>query len=68
MPNFDIQSLIGIVEHSPQFVNNPNARQMLECIKNNDSVGGQKIAENLCESYGLTPQQAVDQARKFFHF
>lgn len=62
-----IQALIGMIEGSPQFSGNPNAREMLECIKNNDAEKGQRIARNLCETYGVKPEDAVQQARRFFH-
>ena len=62
-----IQQVIGMIEKSPAFASNQNARQMLECIKNNDAETGQKIASNLCKSYGVSPQDAVNQARQFFH-
>lgn len=62
-----IQAIIGMIEGSPQFSNNPNAKEMLECIKNNDSKRGQQIARNLCETYGVKPEDAVQQARRFFH-
>ena len=69
MPNFNaIQNLVGMIENSPAFSKNQNARQMLDCIKNNDSQSGMKIAENLCKTYGVTPQEAVNLARQFFHF
>ena len=69
MQNFNIgplQNMIGMIENTPAF-NNPNAREMIECIKNNDSQKGQQIVENLCKSYGISPQDALKQARSFFH-
>lgn len=61
-----IQQVVGMLENSPTFANNPNAKQMLDCIKNNDAETGKKIAKNLCSSYGIKPEDAVNQARQFF--
>ena len=58
---------LGIIGSNPQIAQNPNAQQMLECIKNNDNVRGQQIAENLCKTYGVKHEQAIQQARSFFH-
>lgn len=62
-----IQALIGQIEASPGFAGNQNAREMLECIKNGDSEKGERIAMNLCRTYGVTPEQALQQARSTLH-
>lgn len=64
--NNPLHSAIDMLERSPQFAGNQNAMQMLDCIKKNDSKRGQQIAENLCKTYGVTPEQAIQQARRFF--
>ena len=35
--------------------------------KSGDAAKGQQMAENLCKTYGVTPDQALEQACKFFH-
>lgn len=62
-----IDAIITMIEQSPQFARNPNAREMLDCIKNNDAKKGQQIAANLCNTYGIKPEDAVQQARRFFN-
>lgn len=51
---------------APSMANNPNARAMIEAVQSGDAVAGEKIARNLCQSYGMTPEQAVQQAKSFF--
>lgn len=58
-----IEMMLNRIEASPQYASNPNARAMVECIRSNDSQRGQEIARNLCQTYGITPEQAVQQAR-----
>lgn len=65
--NSIMQQMMAMVENSPQFANNPNAREMLRCIKEGDAKKGEQIARNLCETYGIQPEQAVQNARNFFH-
>lgn len=52
---------------APSMANNQNARAMIKAVQSGDAEAGQRIARNLCESYGVTPEQAVQQAKGFFH-
>ena len=45
---------------------NPNARSMIQVIQNGDAKKGEEIARNLCDTYGIKPEDAVQQARSFF--
>lgn len=67
MPN-DIRSMaLEIISQSPQLRNNSNAQNMIQIIQNGDAKKGEEIARNLCETYGVKPEDAVQQARHFFH-
>jgi hypothetical protein len=51
----------------PQVANNPNAQSMVDVIRSGDSKRGEQIARNLCDTYGVKPEDAVRQAQQFFH-
>lgn len=51
---------------APSMANNPNAQAMIQAVQSGDAAAGEKIARNLCQSYGMTPEQAVQQAKGFF--
>lgn len=57
---------INMLQRNPQFANNPQAQKLMEIIQNGDSQQGEKMAENLCETYGMTKDQALTEAKKFF--
>lgn len=57
---------LALLGRAPQVSQNPNARHMLDVIQSGDSAEGERIARNLCQSYGMTPDQAMEQARRFF--
>lgn len=57
---------MNLIRNNPQIANNPNANEMLNVIQNGDNARGQQIAENLCKTYGMTPEQALSQAKQFF--
>ena len=58
---------LGIIGSNPQIAQNPNAQQMIDVIKRGDAQKGQQIAKNLCDTYGVKPEQAIQQARSFFY-
>lgn len=45
---------------------NPMLMQGLKAIQNGDENAGRQLAENICNSMGVTPQQATQQAMNFF--
>lgn len=58
---------LSLIEGAPGIKNNPNAQQMINVIKNGDARQGEMIARNLCNSYNMSPEEAVSKARGFFH-
>ena len=57
---------MNLLQRNPNMANNPQAQQLLQMIQNGDSAQGEKMAENLCETYGMTKDQALAEAKKFF--
>lgn len=57
---------MDLIQRNNGIVNNPRAKGMLEVIQSGDSQSGEKIADNLCHSYGVTREQAVQMAREYF--
>ena len=62
-----INFAMGMLSKNPQIANNPNAQEMISVIQSGDFQRGQQIAQNLCQSNGVTPEQAIRQAMGFFH-
>lgn len=58
---------MDLISKNPNIVNNPQAQTMLNAIKSGDNKVGEEIAHNLCDAYGVTPEDAVKQAKAFFH-
>lgn len=66
MPNiFDFAMML--INNNPQISNNPQAQQMIEAIKNHDNEQGAVLANNICNSYGIDKNQAIDNAKRFFN-
>lgn len=58
---------LGLIGQNPALQRNPNAQVMIDAIKSGDSRRGQEIAQNLCNTYGVKPEDALSQARRFFN-
>lgn len=66
---FDPRSIaINLISRNPAVANNPQAQNLISVIQNGDSKKGEEIARNLCNTYGVTPEQAFTQAKNFFGF
>lgn len=57
---------LSLISRNPQITNNPNAQQLLQVVQENDSVKGAQIAQNICDSYGITREQAIQEAKRLF--
>lgn len=62
-----MQFAMNMIQHNPQVMNNPMAQNYINVIQSGDAQKGQQLAENICKSYGMTPQQALQQAKQFFN-
>lgn len=66
---FDIRSMaLSLISRNPAIASNPQAQNLISVIQNGDSKKGEEIARNLCNAYGVTPEQALTQAKNFFGF
>lgn len=69
MPNFDPRQMaMNLLMRNPQIANNPQAQEYLQVIQNGDAERGQQIADNLCQTYGVSRDEAISQAKRFFGF
>lgn len=66
MPDFR-QIAMSLISQNPTVASNPNAQEFLRVIQNGDSAKGQEIARNLCNTYGITEEEALSKAKQFFH-
>ena len=68
MPNVNpMQFAMNMLQRNPQVMNNPQAKGLMDVIQSGDSAKGRQMAENLCKTYSVTKEQALQEARKFFH-
>lgn len=61
------QMAINMLGNNPQIKNSPQGKAFMDILQNNDSERGQQMAENLLKTYGVSKEEAISQARQFFH-
>lgn len=66
VPNMRDMAL-NLLMQNPNVANNPNAQEFIQVIQNGDSVKGEQIAQNLCNTYGMSKEDAIRNAKSFFH-
>lgn len=57
---------IQMLRSRPDIAGNPRAQEMLRIIQEGDSERGEEVANNLLSNYGMTKQQGIEAARRFF--
>lgn len=69
MPNIQIMRdmALNLLMQNSNVANNPNAQEFIQVIQNGDSVKGEQIAQNLCDTYGMSKEDAIRNAKSFFH-
>lgn len=66
MANILMQFALNKIASNPDIANNPRNKELISIIQNGDSIKGEQVANNLCESYGLNKDEALKQAASFF--
>lgn len=60
------QMAMNRISSDPRMQNNPQAREFINIMQSGDIARGEEMARNLCNSYGVSQQQALQQAKSFF--
>lgn len=67
MPN-PMQFFQNMIQNNPGIQNNPMAQNFISIMQSGDTKRGEEMANNILSTYGVTKDQAMNQAKKFFHF
>lgn len=63
----DLKALtMNLAMKNPAIANNPNAQAMLDVINSGDQARGEQLANNLLNTYGVSKEDALKQAKQFF--
>lgn len=62
-----IQSMVNMIRANPAIADNPQMQAYIDVLESGDSKRGEELANNLLETYGMTKEDALAQAKAFFH-
>ncbi len=60
------QMAMNRISSDPNLQKNPQARAFVDIMQRGDVAQGQQMARNLCQSFGVSEQEALQQAKSFF--
>lgn len=61
------QIAIQALKHRPDIANTPQGQEFLKILESGDDARGQQMAQNYCQSYGMSEQDAIQKVRQFFN-
>lgn len=62
------QLAMNLISQNPSISSNPQAKELLDIISSGDSARGEQMANNILASYGITKEQGISDAKRFFGF
>lgn len=65
MPN-PMDFILRMIKNNPNIANNPQAQNYISILESGDAKKGEEVANNLCQTYGVTKEEAISQAKNFF--
>ena len=69
MPNMSPRDLITqLMQRNPNIANNPQAKSYIDTVMGGNQEQIKNLAMNICNSYGITPEQARNDTMRFFGF
>lgn len=61
------QIAIQALQRRPDIANSPQGQEFLNILKSGDDAKGQQMAQNYCQSYGMSEEDAIQKVRQFFN-
>lgn len=62
-----MQFAMKMMQSNPNAMNSPMGQQFMQILQSGDQNAGQQLANNICSTYGISKEQAVQQSRNYFH-
>lgn len=59
------QILQQAMRMNPNIANNSQVQQYIQVLMSGDARKGQELAQNICGSFGVTPEQGVQQCQQY---
>lgn len=64
---FNLQAFaMNLLKNNPKIANNPQAQNFIDVIQRGDAEQGEEIANNLLNTFGVSKEEGIQQAKNFF--
>lgn len=60
------QFALQLLQKNPNVSNSPVGRELIDILQKGDQKRGEELARNLCKTNGVSEQEALNQANRFF--
>lgn len=67
MPNGLANFALQMMLKNSNAQNTPMGREFMDILQSGDEQRGIQLANNLCQTYGESKENAINKARNFFH-
>lgn len=57
---------LNLLNQNPDKANTPLGRQLRQILESKDYSAGEELGKNLCNTYGVDPNDAVSKGKSFF--
>lgn len=61
------QVALMALQTRPDIANTPQGQQFMQILQSGDDAKGQQMAKNICQSYGMSEEDAISKVRQFFN-
>lgn len=55
------------LRRNPQIAGSPQGQRFMQILQSGDVAAGQQMAQNLCQTYGVSEQDAIKQVAQHFN-
>lgn len=67
MENNLLNLAMNLIGRNPNVANSPMNQAYIDTLKSGDNTKGEQLARNLCQTYGISVEEAINRARTFFN-
>lgn len=60
------QFALDMLQRNPQIGQNPNSQAMIQALQSGNNAQGEQLANNILQSYGMSKEDGIKMARRFF--
>ena len=61
------QIAMQALQRNQQIANSPQGRQFMQILQSGDIAAGQQMAQNICQAYGVSEQDAIKTVANHFN-